>query len=181
LPTRDGITGGRIDIGSIAPGYPVAVRTGNDGALYVAALDASGRIVRIAPKSPVVCATTTTTLSGSTTSTTLDACAGLAGAARVACQIDAAGGTPLCSTATVDATLAAVVHDRFRAVADLVRRTTDVTRPKASRRLLQRGDRRLRTLLSKLRRAERRDRLDPGCRGEIEALVANLRASIQSL
>jgi glucose/arabinose dehydrogenase len=67
---RDGIGGSRIDIGSVAPDIPVSVRTGNDGALYVAVFPGStvSRIVRIAPKSPVACSTTTTT-SPTTTST----------------------------------------------------------------------------------------------------------------
>src|SRR6185503_1419918 len=51
---RDGITGGRVDIGSVT-GYPVALHTGNDGALYVAVLGGQGRIARMTPKSPIVC------------------------------------------------------------------------------------------------------------------------------
>ena len=176
---RDGITGGRVDIGSVT-GYPVALHTGNDGALYVAVLGGQGRIARMTPKSPIVCSTTNTTLSGSTTTTTLDACAALTGAERVACQLDAASMTSLCSSATVDATLASTIHDRFRTVATVVRRVIDAT-PKATKRLLQRTDRRLRTLLPKLRRADRRDRLDTNCRSEIEALVGRLREAIASL
>src|SRR6185436_15985657 len=123
---RDGITG-----------YPVALHTGNDGALYVAVLGGQGRIARMTPKSPIVCSTTNTTLSGSTTTTTLDACAALTGADRVACQLDAAGTTSLCSSATVDATLASTIHDRLRTVATVVRRVIDATRPKTTKRLLQ--------------------------------------------
>ncbi len=88
--------------------------------------------------------------------------------------------TSLCSSATVDATLASTIHDRFRTVATVVRRVIDAT-PKATKRLLQRTDRRLRTLLPKLRRADRRDRLDTNCRSEIEALVGRLREAIASL
>jgi glucose/arabinose dehydrogenase len=50
--TRDGIVGGRADFATI-DGAPVAIRTGNDGALYVAVLP--DRIVRIAPIAPVAC------------------------------------------------------------------------------------------------------------------------------
>jgi glucose/arabinose dehydrogenase len=50
---RDGIVGGRADFGRIEGGIPVTIRTGPDGALYVAVH--SGRLVRIAPKTPVAC------------------------------------------------------------------------------------------------------------------------------
>jgi glucose/arabinose dehydrogenase len=179
--TRDGIVGGRVDVGSVAPDIPVALRTGPDGALYVAVFPASGtsRVVRIAPKAPVVCTTTTTTtLGGPTTTTTLDPCPGLAGAPRVACRLDAAGTAPLC---VGDATLAEAIHARFRAAADLVRRATTATRPRRARTLLHRADARLRTIVSRVRRAARRGIVGDICRVEIEALVASLRLTIAAL
>jgi MYXO-CTERM domain-containing protein len=51
---RDGIVAGsRKDFGSVSGG-PVSMRTGPDGALYVASLG-GGRIARFAPKTPVSC------------------------------------------------------------------------------------------------------------------------------
>lgn len=50
---RDGVVGAREPFLSIPVGSPVTIRTGPDGALYVAAL--LGRILRIAPREPVRC------------------------------------------------------------------------------------------------------------------------------
>ena len=177
-PARDGIMGGRIDIGTVAPDFPVALRTGNDGALYVAVYPNGGpsRIVRIAPKAPVVCPTTTTT-----TTTLVDPCVGLAGAAAVACRLDAASTAALCTTATVDATFAATIHARFADAARFVRRVAAGGPPRRMRALVRRADHRIATILPKLRRAARKDRLDAGCRAEIEALVASLRNAIEGL
>ena len=50
---RDGVVGKRADFARIEGGIPVTIRTGPDGALYVAVH--SGRIVRIAPRAPVAC------------------------------------------------------------------------------------------------------------------------------
>ena len=179
---RDGLVGSRIDVGSVAPDLPVALRTGNDGALYVAVYPNGGssRIVRIAPKAPVVCATTTTTLAGTTT-TTLAACAGLAGSPLVACQLDAASTATLCSSGTVGATLAATIHARFHAVASLVRRAAAATRPRRTANLLARADARLAALEPRVRRAARRGTLADACRTEIEALIASLRHGVESL
>ncbi len=53
---RDGIVAGsRKDFGSVT-GSPVSMRTGPDGALYVASLG-GGRLARFAPKTPVPCTT----------------------------------------------------------------------------------------------------------------------------
>src|SRR5262249_22531156 len=71
--SRDGVVAGsRIDIGDVDPDLPVTLRTGNDGALYVAVFPAAtvSRIVRIAPKAPVSCATTTTTVPTTTSTVT---------------------------------------------------------------------------------------------------------------
>jgi glucose/arabinose dehydrogenase len=177
---RDGIVGGRIDIGSVAPDLPVALHTGTDGALYVAVFPNGGssRIIRLAPKAPLVCSTTTTTTVGTTTTTTLDPCAGESGLPLAVCRLDAASTAPLCSSATIDATLASEIHARFAATAAIVRRAIDGTRPRRVKALLRRADTRLRTLVSKLRRANRRGFLDDACRGEIEALIAALRRAV---
>ncbi len=59
---RDGVLAGgrREDFAEITSGSPVSIRGGPDGALYIAVLGtgaaATGRIVRIAPKTPEVCA-----------------------------------------------------------------------------------------------------------------------------
>ncbi|MCW5892419.1 MAG: PQQ-dependent sugar dehydrogenase [bacterium] len=58
-PARDGVTGARADLGRLEGAAPVALRTGPDEALYVAALP--GRIVRIAPARPALCAGACTT------------------------------------------------------------------------------------------------------------------------
>ena len=174
--SRDGIVGGRIDIGTVAPDFPVALRTGNDGALYIAIFPNGGssRIVRIAPKAPTVCVTTTTT-------TTIAGCAGLAGAALVACELDAASTAPLCATTGLDATLANVIHRRFGGVAALVRRAGASARPRRRSGLLRRADGRLGMLLARVGRAARRGVLDPDCRAEIEASIAMLRQAVSSL
>lgn len=62
---RDGITGAREDFATIS-GAPVAIRTGPDGALYVAVL--GDRIARIAPKSAEPCTPATTVAPTTTTS-----------------------------------------------------------------------------------------------------------------
>ena len=178
--TRDGIVGPRRDFGSVAPDLPVSIRTGNDGALYVAVYPNGGssRIIRISPKAPVICTTTTT----STTTTTLaDPCAGLAGAALLVCQLDAASKASLCSSGQVDATLGSVVHAHYGNAAVLVQRAGASTRARQTKNLLRRADRQLRTLLPRLRRAARRGVLDPACRAEIEGRIATFRAAIASL
>jgi len=135
--------------------------------------------VRIAPKNPLVCSTTTTVVA-TTTTTTLDPCGGLAGMGFAACRLDAASTAPLCSVATVDATLASVLHARFAAVATIVRRAADATKPRRRHALLRRADARLRALVPKVRRAGRRGILDPACRAEIEASIASLRQAVGS-
>jgi glucose/arabinose dehydrogenase len=179
---RDGVVGSRIDVGSVAPDFPVALRTGDDGALYVAVYPNGGssRIVRIAPKAPVVCTTTTTTLGGTTT-TTLAACAGLAGSSLVACQLDAASTAPLCAGGAVGATLAATIHARFHAAAGIVRRAAAATRPHRMASLLGRADARLAALVPRVRRLARKGTLGDPCRTEIEALIEGLRQAVESL
>jgi glucose/arabinose dehydrogenase len=178
---RDGVVGGRIDVGTITSGLPVALRTGNDGALYVAVFpyDGSGRIVRIAPKAPAACATTTTTttmVTGSTTTTTLaDGCAALGGAHEVACRLDAAGAGPYCASGPVIPPLARTMRARLDAAATLVRRAARSPRAAA---LLRRADRKLRALVSRVERASRNDVLSAECFGEIDAMLAGLRQAI---
>jgi glucose/arabinose dehydrogenase len=177
---RDGIVGGRVDVGTVAPDIPVALRTGNDGSLYIGVYPngGPGRIVRMAPKAPVVCTTTTTTVAGSTTTTTLDPCAALAGAEQVACQLDGASKTPLCPT--IDATLADAIQHRFEVASHLVLRS-GTSGHRLAKSLLARADRRLQTLLPKLRRAARKGLLDAGCRSDIEARIATMRGAVASI
>jgi glucose/arabinose dehydrogenase len=177
---RDGIVGERMDIGTIDPGLPVTLRTGNDGALYVAVFPygGPGRIVRIAPKVPVACASTTstTTAASSTTTTTLpDGCAGRTGADAVACRLDAASDGPYCSHGPVSPGLSRVLRARLDVVARLVRRA-GVSRRAAA--LLRRADRRLRTLASRIERASRNQALSAACAAEIDALIADLRQAV---
>jgi glucose/arabinose dehydrogenase len=170
---RDGVTGPRIGVGTVAPDFPVALRTGNDGALYVAVFPNGGssRVIRVAPKSPGVCSTTTT----------LDGCAGQAGAARVACDLDAASSAPLCANAPIGDALAGVIHARFQTVAMLVHRVADGASARVTRRLLHRADHQLRALRPRIARALRKGLLGTDCRAQVEARVTALRQEIKSL
>jgi glucose/arabinose dehydrogenase len=176
---RDGIVGARIDVGTIEAGLPVALRTGGDGALYVAVYPngGPGRIVRMAPKTPAGCeATTTTAVGTSTTSTTLvEECAGQTGAREVACRLDDASAGPYCTNEMVAPGLTRVLRKRLASAAHLVRRAATSRRAGA---LLRRADRRLQTLASKVQRAVSKHVLTADCAAEIDALIAGLRRAV---
>ena len=180
--TRDGIVGGRADFATL-DGAPVAIHTANDGTLDVATL--SGRIVRIAPKSPVVCSATTSTttstmLATSTTTPVADPCAGLAGFELASCRIVRARETPACPTGDSDATTMEVVAMRLARLAGIVDQAAGATRPRRMRRALGRAERTLDGIARLAKRAERRERIAPSCASAIANLVDALRAVLPS-
>jgi hypothetical protein len=120
-------------------------------------------------------------VSATATSTLVDPCAALAGAAAVACRLDAASIAPLCTTGPVGATLATLIHARFAEAAALVRHAATAPRPRRATALLHRADRRLRALLSRIRRATRKGLLAASCPAEIATLIATLRSAIDGL
>ncbi len=174
---RDGVTGAREPLATTTGG-PVAIRTGTDGALYVAMV-VEGRIARIAPRVDGPCVTTTTTTSTtSTTSTTVDPCPELTGAPHVACRLDAAAAGPLC---TSDGKLAARLRRGFVRAADRIRGITAKTGPTRGRRLGKRADAALRALDPVVRKAGRKGRLDEPCRAALAGIILELRDAVATL
>jgi glucose/arabinose dehydrogenase len=180
--TRDGIVGGRVDFATL-DGAPIAIRTANDGALDVATL--SGRIARIAPKSPVVCSattstTTTTSPSTSTTSPAAPECAGLAGFELASCRIARARETPVCTAGEIDDRTSQAVVSRLARLATLVEQAAGATKPRRVHRLLARGDRTLGTIDRVARRAARREAITPSCAAALRSLVDGLNGVLPS-
>lgn len=174
--TRDGIVGGRADFATL-DGAPVAIRTGPDGALTIATL--SGRIARIAPKSPVACTgtTSTTTSPAPTTTTTIpfgSVCPGLSGYDLARCAIANARQTPTCPDA--DARTATAVATRLARLAALVDRAAAGTKPRRVRRDLARANRTLDAIARIATRATRRNAITPACAAALGQLVDGLRS-----
>jgi hypothetical protein len=196
---RDGITGGRIDFGTINA-TPVAFRIGNDGALYVAA-HTGNRIVRISPKAPATCVTTTTTstvttstLPGETTSTTTTVttststtsttiagpCGTLEGFALAGCQVAPLRADPLCGTDIVPPGIAKAVHTRAEAAASLLTKA-EAAPTRRMKRLLGKTDRTLKGIVPRLARAGRRLQISSSCQTSLGAAVTSTRATVAAL
>ncbi len=193
--TRDGIVGGRADFAEI-DGAPTAIRTGNDGALYVAVLP--DRIVRIAPTAPVACTDgclvdadcddgdactldactptaslcthTATGTCSTTTSTTLPGggCASATGRERVACLCEAA--VTECASVTLPRGVAA----RRDRACGLVARDVDGRR---ERRVLRRAA----SLLDRAARAAGRRRVEPICGAAMAARLRETAAATRAV
>jgi glucose/arabinose dehydrogenase len=206
---RDGIVGGRENFASIS-GAPVAIRVGNDGALYVAVYD-QGRIARIAPQTPVPCTTvcasdtecddadpcttdhceplvigcthTAVTPCGgpgaSTTTTTLiGPCADQTGPALAKCEVDQARSGAPCDSGIIDARFATKVDTALARASTILGQATITSKPKKLKVLLNRADRRLKSILQIAARADRKSQIDAGCRGQVEDLVDRLRTVV---
>jgi glucose/arabinose dehydrogenase len=177
--TRDGVVGARADFATL-DGAPVAIHTANDGALDVATL--SGRIVRIAPKSPVVCsATTSTTTSTAPTTTTAppgEPCAGLADLELAACLLARARETPVCAAGEIDARTTRAVATRLARLAALVDQAASASRPRRLRRALVHAERALAAIERVAARAVRRRKATPSCAAAVQAVVDGVRSAL---
>jgi hypothetical protein len=176
--TRDGIVGARADFATL-DGAPVAIRTANDGALNVATL--SGRIARIAPKSPVVCTATTSTSTTSppvtsTTTAMADACVGLAGFELASCRIARVRETAPCPAGEIDERTAESVALRLGRLSAFVEQGAGATKPRRVRRALARAERTLDGIERVGKRAARRDAITPSCAAAMQQLVDGLRS-----
>lgn len=193
---RDGIMGGRDDFASI-DGAPTAIRTGNDGALYVAVLP--DRVARIAPIDPVACtdgcltdahcddadpctidtcAPTASLCShapagacATTTTTTLPGaggCDALTGRARVACLC--ASPVDACASVTLPRP---VVRRRDRACGLVALEATG----RRERKSLQRAA----SLFERAARAARKRKVEPVCGAAMAARLRDAAAVARAL
>ena len=134
----------------------------------------------IAPCVPSTTTTTasTTTLTTVTTTSTLPAeCAGLRGPARAHCEVDAARGAPVCDTGIIDARFGVKVETALARASALLSRATGASRARKTNALMRRADRRLKAVLQLADRGLRRDQIDDTCHGQVDALIARLRAA----
>src|SRR5262249_39109640 len=144
----------------------------------------SGRIIRIAPKSPIVCATTTSTIPGGSTTTTSpsgDPCASLAGFDLARCRIAEAVRNPLCPAGRIDDGVASAVVGKLERVGGFVHRAAGAGKPRRVRKLLARADRGLARIPRPLRRAVHKQRMSDDCRVSIESLTSGLRSLLAPL
>ena len=174
-PSRDGVTGVRADFATL-DGAPVAIRTASDGSLDIATL--SGRIVRFAPKAPVVCSATTSTTPSSTSTTTvpLDTCAGLTGFDLARCWIARARQTPPCSAGEIDGRTTGMLAKRLAHLATVVDKAAVATKPRRVRRGLARAGRTLDGIERFALRAARRNAVTPPCAQAMQDMVDGLRS-----
>jgi len=182
---RDGVTGPRIDLGTITGGA-VALRTGNDGALYIAAYN-ENRIARLSPKAPATCVTTTTssTLPGestTSTSTTLPGpCGSFTDFALATCQVGPLRTDPLCGSDAVPAGLAKTVHARAERAATLLGKAETANVNRKQLRLLAQTERTLKALAARVSRAGRKLQISSGCQSTLGDAVAGARQTVATL
>jgi glucose/arabinose dehydrogenase len=189
--TRTGIVGARQDFATI-DGGPVTLRTGPDGALYIASIGL-GRIVRIAPTPPTVCVTTTTTTSTALTTTTIasatttttspfEACATLTSFERAACELDATSDEPFCpDDGQLDEQIDTAIAAKLARIADLVDRATSTTKPRKVRHLVAQANKTAGAILKIGKRGLRRRKIEADCKADIGALVARVREVLAPL
>ncbi len=193
-PARDGITGGRIDFGSVN-GTPVALREGNDGALYVAAYS-DNRIARFSPKAPATCVTTTTssTIPGQTTSTSTSVttstststtlpgpCGSLTDFALANCQVTPLRTDPLCGSDTVPPGIAKTVHVRAERTVTLLGKAEATTVNRKQLRLLAQTERTLKAVATRISRAGRKLQISAECASTLGDTVAGVRQTVATL
>ena len=190
-PARDGITGPRLDFGTIS-GTPVALRQGNDGALYVAAYG-SNRIARISPKAPAACVTTTTSTtlpgestttstSSTTTSTTLPGpCGNVTDFALATCQVGPLRTDPLCGSDTVPPGIVKTVHARAERAVMLLGKAEAATITRKQLRLLAQTERTLKAIATRVSRAGRKVQISANCQSTLGDAVAGARQTVATL